>query len=257
MKLSMIAVALATVAAVPAFAADLPRRSAPPPYLPPIPIFTWTGFYVGVNAGAAFSDNKNRYTPAGFATPITGYGYGNSSDTSFTGGGQLGYNWQMSQFVLGIEADINYLDRTNANRSFVAPVGTAYYSARASSDDNYFGTVRGRIGYAWDRFLVYGTGGLAYGGGLGKSTISTYNAAGVRTATYTNGNDDTDIGYALGGGVEYAFTNNWSVKAEYLYVNLGSQNRTYVATTGPAGTSFVGKRDNDFSVARVGLNYKF
>ena len=88
--------------------------------------------------------------------------------------------------------------------------------------------------------------------------MRTFNGAGTQTGTYLGSDDDDTIGYTVGGGLEYAFTNNWSVKAEYLYVDLGSKKTTYTSTDPAlAGTSFTGKRDNDFSVARVGLNYKF
>ena len=225
-----------------AHAADLPRRQAPPPPLV-LPVFTWTGFYAGVNAGYALSEGKSSFTDATYGT-VSDAGQGGG----FAGGGQIGYNYQLtpgSGLVLGFETDIQGVAQSRAN---VGTIGTTpYYNVSPSLD--YFGTVRGRVGYAFDRVLVYGTGGFAYGGG----STSSY------AASYTDTLPSTSrTGYAVGGGLEYAFTEKLSAKAEALYINLAkrsSGSATYDSTV-PAyyGT---GSSDTGFAVVRAGVNYRF
>ncbi|WP_331312845.1 hypothetical protein [Methylobacterium mesophilicum] len=160
-----------------AFAADLPRRAAPPPVFTPVPVFTWTGAYFGINAGYAFdaSDRNTGNTfavPFPYAAPGTVASFRNRSQDGFSGGGQIGYNYQFtpgSGVVIGFEADAQYLDfGRNRNNAFVSgAVAPGYYltDPRGLSSLDFFGTVRGRLGYAFDRTLVYGTGGFAYGSG--------------------------------------------------------------------------------------------
>ena len=207
--------ALGLVAAGAASAADLPSRKGPvvaPVY---VPVFTWTGFYVGANAG---------------------YGWGNTSTNNlgqvgdldgFVGGGQVGYNYQIGQFVLGAEADFQGADLSSGSNIFGTSVKT-----------EYFGTVRARLGWAIDRWMPYITGGWAYGNV--KTAIPGIGFSSDRTHTG---------GYAIGAGVEYAFTNNLVAGVEYLYVDLGEKN-----IINNIGTAKVGA---DFSVVRARLSYKF
>ena len=236
-------VAIAAITASSVLAADLPRRTAPPvaPYI--VPIFTWTGFYLGLNAGAAFNDSRTQNSAF-----FNGY---NQNGTSFTGGGQAGYNYQMGQFVLGLETDINYLGKTTNNNNSFGSYGNN------NNRDGYFGTVRGRIGFALDRALFYGTGGLAYGRTNMQSAFVGPDAFGTPRAfySYNNNNDRTKIGYAVGGGIEYALTNNWSIKGEYLYVDLGRSNNAYFDAG--TGLSFTSNAQNRNHIARAGVNYRF
>ena len=229
-----------------AYAADLPSRRAPPAaYVPPVPIFTWTGFYVGVNAGGAFRANNNNVAPLfpGLA-PFAVANNGNGNNARFIGGGQAGVNWQINQFVLGVEGDGQVLVGSNNNNNNFFGFGNNGNNTR------FLGTVRGRGGIAFDRFLVYGTGGVAFGTG---PTINNFNpfllGAGPFLNNATNGNN-WRVGYAVGAGVEYAFLNNWSVKLEYLYTDLGRTNNN--------GFFF---NNNNFRernhIVRAGLNYKF
>jgi outer membrane immunogenic protein len=211
--------ALAVLTAGAAIAADIPSRRAAP--LAPIynaPAFTWTGLYVGANAGYSFG----RFTRDGrlFEDP-----------NGISGGGQIGYNYQIGQFVVGLEADLQAAD-LKANGGLTLPAGS-------SAKVDYFGTVRGRLGItAFERALIYVTGGYAYG--QGKLSIPL------------RGSDDNmHSGYALGAGVEYALTNNWTVRGEYMYVDLTE--KTYNGSTG----LFVGRSGAEFSTVRAGVNYKF
>jgi outer membrane immunogenic protein len=214
--------ALGLVAAGAASAADLPSRKGPvvaPVYAP---IFTWTGFYVGVNAGYGFGN----YDVKGAVTNTIG------DPDGFIGGAQVGYNYQFGQFVAGLETDLQYSDMKSSRANLIG--GTN------KGELEYFGTVRARFGVAYDRFLPYITGGFAYG--QNKVTVS---GLGISTS-----DDNTHFGYTVGAGLEYAFTNNLTAKIEYLYTDLGE--KRYFSAAG-VGT----KIGNDFSVVRAGLNYKF
>jgi len=281
-----------------ALAADLPRRAAPPPVFTPVPVFTWTGFYAGFNAGYGFNTADTRAptvvgVPAGanaassvFVTgagvPTTGvlaFGNRNSND-GFVGGGQIGYNYQFtpgSGVVVGIEADAQYVDfGRGRNNAFIVPgralaPGALVFNPNGFSGLDFFGTVRGRLGYAWDRTLVYATGGFAYGSGGGRDF-----------GLPNSSRDDFQTGWVVGGGVEYAlptdsFLNFFrssavTLKVEGLYVNLDQGNRNNgvfaqnaaggqvsvfspgVVSVGPANLY---RRETEFAVVRAGLNYKF
>lgn len=217
--------ALGLLAAGAASAADLPSRKGPveAPYYPPV--FTWTGFYVGVNAGYAWGeiDSTNLGIIGGFDDP-----------DGFTGGGQIGYNYQIGQFVLGLEADFQGAD-------LKASAFDAFTGISASNELNWWGTVRARAGYAFDRFLPYVTGGFAYGNVKNK----------ISDGFVSFSDDNTQYGWTLGAGLEYAFTNNLTAKVEYLYVDLDKESISV-----PGGT-FVSEVGTKFSVVRAGLNYKF
>ena len=267
---SLLAVAALATCSAGAMAADLPMRSAPPaPYLPPPPLFTWTGFYIGANAGASFENKAGTVTPSGFTaangfvntTNTFGPFKGGSDGAGFVGGGQIGYNVQAGMFVYGLEADIDYFGGGNSGtRTFadnnVYPGGSLTLTRRGG--DGYLGTVRGRLGLAaFDRTLLYVTGGLAYGDyGTSYRLGQFSNPAGNNVINFTgNPNSDTRIGYALGAGVEYAITQNISAKVEYLYTDLGS--RTYTLTNPNTLAVLNVKSDGSSQLARVGLNYKF
>jgi outer membrane immunogenic protein len=231
---------LATVAvfgfAGAAAAADLPSRYAPPPVIAAVPVFTWTGFYVGVNAGYGWNtqDNNN------FVDPVTGIVSNGGNDGGFVGGGQVGYNYQIGQFVIGLETDIQYADLGGGRNTF----GQAAFLGD-SNDGNWFGTVRARAGFAIDRALIYATGGFAYGDiGAGSSVFVAPNGQ-----IFAGSSSSTNTGWVVGGGLEYAFTDNLTAKIEGLYVNLDTENNNFGA--------FANNDNAEFGVVRAGLNYKF
>lgn len=208
--------ALGILAAGAASAADLPSRKGPVAAPVYVPVFTWTGFYVGANAGYGWGN-------------VNGNNLGQIGDLDgFVGGGQIGYNYQIGQFVIGAEADFQGADLGNGSNLGLASVKT-----------EYFGTVRARVGVAFDRFLPYITGGWAYGNV--KTSIPAIAFSADRSHTG---------GWVIGGGLEYAFTNNLIGGVEYLYVDLGEKN---VLNNG-FGQAKVG---TDFSVVRARLSYKF
>ena len=231
--------------------------------LAPVPIFTWTGFYVGVNAGYGWQNNNDNsfFVPAG-TFPITApaasgiVSFAEDDGDGFVGGGQIGYNYQMGTFVIGLEADLQWADLGGSNGTAFIPASfpATFVPAGAAGGVDWFGTVRARLGFAVDRALIYATGGFAYGG-----TDSGNNGI-------FDNNDDTRTGWVLGGGVEYAFTQNLTAGLEGLWVNLDGDNKgTFVGTEVIGGTVTPvyatgvdrGDDENDFFVARAKLNFKF
>ncbi len=242
-----------------AFAADLGARTTKPtPYVVAPALYTFTGFYIGANAGYAFSNSNsaryignNVYTGLGANLPQS---FSVSRD-GFSIGAQAGYNQQFGQFVAGVEADIAYTD-LKRSQVVVAPLA----SAVAKAENTYVGTLRGRLGFVpVDRLMLYVTGGLAYGESKLSNSITGTGA--LTGATWSGSKSDTRFGYALGAGAEYAVTNNISIKGEYLYYNLGRRTVTAGPTSaialasGAAGV--LRTSDNSFSLVRAGLNYKF
>jgi outer membrane immunogenic protein len=233
-----IASAIATVVAVPAFAADLPTAKPAPAFVPP-PIFSWTGFYAGINAGAAWNNGGNVtiFDPTIPATRVFGVG----STVAFIGGGQLGFNYQIGAFVWGIETDIQGL--TAGGKSInVGPYG--FLHIPNNTNGGWLGTARGRLGYAIDRTLLYVTGGVAYGG-FNNNPLNN------------SGNATSNVGYAVGGGVEYAFDRHWTVKLEGLYVNLNAGSKTINIVNGGNVYTVTGHPGNGGGIVRAGVNYLF
>jgi outer membrane immunogenic protein len=241
-----------------AAAADLPRRAvAPAPVVAVAPVFTWSGLYAGINGGYVWNETNARLrgttglTAPQIAALPTG---GSLDDDGFTIGGHVGGNMQFGMFVAGIEADIAYTDIARS-RTFAVPAGVFTPLAvgagtlTVGSDLDFLGTVRGRLGLAFDRFMVYGTGGFAYGGV--NDRYST-NFGGV-AFDLNGGNDDVHVGYAVGVGAEYAFTTNLIVGVEYLYYDLGREN----ITVGTAAQNATYRINHDGDVVRGRLSFKF
>jgi len=227
-----------------ASAADLPVRTAPPaPVIAAVPLFTWTGFYVGVNAGYGWNTNNNNN---GFFDPATGtfFASSGSNDGGFVGGGQIGYNYQIGAFVVGAEADIQYADIGGGGNNVFG----------GGNNGNWFGTLRARAGVAFDRALIYATGGFAYGdiGGTRGSCFAGDVFVGC------SGGSDTNTGWTLGGGVQYAIPVNWfgssatTFGVEGLYVKLDSNNNNIFNDV-----AFTNRSNGEFCVVRAKLNFKF
>ena len=230
-----------------AFAADLPSRRAPPVYAPPpaIPVFTWTGVYVGGQVGYAF----NRDSAFASAT-ANGVGLASTSakENGVIGGAHIGYNFSTQSLpflggalgtggVFGIEGDV---DGTSARARY------ALGGIGVTGSDKIQGSIRGRLGFAVDRTLFYATGGAAFGG-LKNSYVNGITGA-------TDSLSRTRVGYTVGGGVEYAITNNWSLRAEYRYTDFGHY--TDVLGGATAGGVAVRHHETDNRV-QAGFSYKF
>jgi len=242
-----------------ALAADIIPLKAPPP-----PIWTWTGFYIGGNVGYSWGKANWVYdNPSG-----TGTNSGSEKLDGFIGGLQVGYNWQLNQtWVLGLEADIQG-SAEKGSSGFSDPyfcdscLGGAEEAVNGAvgSDIRWFGTVRGRAGVLINpTVLLYGTGGLAYGGISASGSFMDTAPAPICTPAACNwGFNQTTIkiGWTVGGGVEGAIADsrNWTWKVEYLYVNYGTLSGNGFSTdVGPYSWS-TNVTDN---VLRVGVNYIF
>lgn len=222
-RILLAACAVAIALVQPSNAADLARPiyKAPPYYVAP---FSWTGFYVGINGGYGWGKADVSNTAGSFTT---------DNQDGWLVGGTIGYNLQTGVWVWGIEGDLDYaLIKGNATNTVTCGTGSCEVK------NSWFGTARGRIGYAAGRFMPFITGGAAF--------------AGLKV-TPTNGNSssDTTTGWTVGGGLEYAFLGAWSAKAEYLYADLGTA--TCEASVCGLATDIKPK----VNIVRVGLNYRF
>ena len=227
-----------------AHAADLGAAPAEP--AAPIPYaFNWTGFYIGDNVGYGFGGHDR----VGLDVPYEGRkanDVGTLEDSGVFGGVQAGFNYQLGSFVFGFEADIQGSGISDMIRSHLILLNERDTVIGRSRVD-WFGTVRPRIGFAWDRVRLYGTGGLAFGGiDYRVSADSVFGRTDLKS-------DDTQVGWTAGAGIEYAFMDNWSAKLEYKYVNFG---KNYVAGR-QNGLIVTTDETPDFQSVSVGLNYRF
>jgi outer membrane immunogenic protein len=260
MKKLLLALAFAGLGTGSALAADLatrPYTKAPPPVI--TPAYNWKGFYVGVNAGAVLSRSAFDYTPSNFFAGVTTLGPDGTARfnrTGFTGGGQAGYNWQTGAFVLGVEGDINYTDVRSVGSITRGPVPglSLGYTVSESSKSDWLATARARAGVTAGNALFYVTGGLAVADYNFTQTGLFPNCPCATTATISK----TKVGWTVGAGVEYAINAAWSVKAEYLYVDIGSE--SFADNLGAFGlpqASFTHDVRLTENIGRVGLNYRW
>ena len=272
-----------------ATAADLAARPyTKAPVVAPVAAYDWSGFYLGVNLGGSWSDNSHDYvmpftapgnvfancaTPAGVVAPVpTGPNpFDLSADcsrpSSFIGGGQIGYNWQAGTWLFGLEADgawqrlIQHSFTRFGGNGSLQMGGVANDTAYFRSEQGALGTFRGRVGYAPGPWLLYATGGLAVGNV--KHSLTEVLDPGVSCPTAPTGscrtgsNDVTKTGWTVGAGAEWMFARNWSVGAEYLYVDLGSTTVTLAPTGGFFATTSSATFEDREHIARVKLNYHF
>jgi outer membrane immunogenic protein len=263
-KFLMTVAVFATLAGGPAIAADMALKAAPP-----APVYNWTGFYIGGNVGYSWgtSDSTvNFLDPAGFVIASSS---GSFSLDGVIGGGQIGYNWQTGSWVWGLEADIQASGQ-NGTGTFTCAAGCSVLgpvTETLNQKIDWFGTARGRLGFTvTPTLLLYATGGLAYGDIETNGTISdptTFSTHALKS------------GWTAGGGIEDHVTPNWSVKLEYLFMDLGNVSSNGAITTGVIipgvphnciaacpvnhlSTTFAssGSGITD-SILRLGVNYKF
>ncbi len=285
MRKLLIVTAVAVLGATGVQAADIPAR----PYTKaPVvkPATNWTGFYAGLNAGYGFNDPTVSFTGGdpliqsflafgcpGCATPIPPASFNIGGGTF---GGQLGYNWQIAPtWLVGFETDFNSFRASNTVSSYFTLGIVTGPNMLASQSIEWFGTARARLGWLpSNNLLVYGAGGFAYGqmnesvamnvNGIGAIAVGpgySYSCPGQGANCFIGSQSRIATGYTVGGGLEYALSRNVSIKAEYLYVNLGSTSARAVAVVTVGGlppASFVANySDYHFNVVRFGANYRF
>ena len=293
MKSVVLGVLSLAALAAPAFAADMSYPvKAPPPIV--VPVFSWTGFYIGANVGYGgdkfrypFSAFADRYESEGDAEAAARFGEPQNlpegfeledsldlkgafdlTSSGFFGGGQIGYNYQFdNSWVIGVEADFEWSGiegelSGNANL-FYFDEQIAGLRFSAGSEIEWFGTIRARLGYAWDRVFLYGTGGAAYGKVKSHGSISFFDGMGGDWEGDSVSKSDTQWGWTVGAGLEYAITDHWTFKTEYLYVDLGKQTLFKgqdEGFIGPDDYLVVGAKidvETKFHTIKAGLNYKW
>jgi len=255
-------------------AADLRMPvKAPPPVA--AAVSTWTGFYIGVNGGYSWGRSRNTgafVTSPGGVAIVGGAGtaLGNGFDLNGgLAGGQIGYNWQMSNWLIGLEGDGQWASERGSSTFLCAapvlggclpgltfiPPGATGTSGTITQKIDAFGTFRGRLGWlVTPEVLLYGTGGLAVGDVRTNLTLAGFTAAGAPVAVAASGST-TRLGWTAGAGIEAMFARNWSAKIEYLYMDLGSFNST-VALVPPGIALNVNSKVTD-NILRAGINYHF
>jgi outer membrane immunogenic protein len=239
----------AACAATAANAADIEQPNIPPPVPPavyapaPPAIYNWTGFYIGVDGGYGWASSTGRATVAG--GPFNGLSVANSASVQGAiAGGVIGFNWQTGPLVLGIEGDGEWSGQSNT-LNFSCGAGCNLSETGAIK---WLATARARVGYAFDRLLIYGTGGVAW---LNATDNLNASAGGITANLLSL--SSTPIGFAVGGGVEYAFTNNISARAEYLFMQAAATASAPIPIVGGTITETGTIRDN---LVRAGINIR-
>jgi outer membrane immunogenic protein len=209
-------------------AAHLPVKAPPPPA--PVMAYNWTGFYIGGNAGGKWSQYHSTISdPFGRALDFKG-----SGDASFVGGGQIGYMWQTGQWVFGVEGDI---DATRLSKTFTAVnfVGPFVPGDTLALRNDWQASARGRVGYAWDRNLIYFTGG---GSWANIKAAANFIPVGALPGAVIAG-DRTPFGWTIGGGLDYGVAPGWSLGVEYRFTSYQNDNaRSFgLLTTGVGGVT--------------------
>lgn len=261
-KFVIASIAAFALSAGSAAAADLRMPVKAPPLAPTY--YDWSGFYIGLNGGYSWGNSTTTFTgtsvvPGGAIAPFST----SQSMDGWLGGAQIGYNWQFNKnWLLGVEADIQGTGQTgsvalpavtgNACVLLVCPFTT---TGSLSQKLPWFGTARLRLGVLpSDRWLVYVTGGLAFG--EIDSTLTVTNTVGAAAATVSASNNTTQAGWTIGGGVEWFVAQHWTAKAEYLYMDFGTINNAFAPALAAYATLNTNSRVTD-NIFRVGIDYHF
>ena len=247
-RLVFASVALSVGAGSAALAADLPPPVAPPPrapamYVPVVPPYNWSGFYIGGNLGAGWNSG-------GSVSDTLGSTFSGSGQTvKFLGGGQVGVNYEFwGGVVIGAEAMFDWLPNTTNTFNATDPVGN---TASATFNSRWLTTATGKLGYAWDRVLLYGKAGGAWVG-ANNPNLTVNGAPATLTSSTTN-----NFGWTAGIGVEWAFGGGWSARAEYDYIGLQNQSVTTPASLPAFAGDTININNRNISMFTAGVNYKF
>lgn len=258
-KLTTIATAIVAFGFVGAAnAADMPTKM--PVKAMPVPVaYNWTGWYVGANAGYGWSSSTNPSfnlsdtTALGYATYVANGGFPTLSlnPKGVLGGLQIGYNFQQANWVWGAEADLQAAGLKDSSTITVTPPASVTGTSTVEHGLRWFGTLRGRAGYAMNNWLFYGTGGLIYGGvhsSLTQNSTNGYFATDSHTATRA--------GWTVGAGTEVGWA-KWTAKFEYLYFDMGRDTVNLLGTGVFTGISYSASQKTAGHIVRLGLNYRF
>jgi outer membrane immunogenic protein len=251
-KLMAATIALAAFT-IPVLAADLPVRQYAPSVVAPLG-YNWNGFYVGAHLGGAWASRDFNQTIAGAALVVSG----TNKPSGVVGGGQIGANWQFApNWLVGIEADVSGADLKDTV-STTSPGGAV---VNWHDKIDLFGTVRGRLGYVIDNWLLYGTGGFAW---VDDKFTRTQAVAGPLSpaAGLVVSNSNTATGWVAGAGVEWGFARSWTARVEYLHIDVQGQTLGFATPIGPGGGAGIGAfavNENHLTIdtVRAGVNYLF
>ena len=252
MKVILLSTVSVLALAFGASAADLPVRPAPPPIVkaPPPPIVSWTGFYLGIQGGAAWHEGKFVDLNGAF-DPTTAASTYKADKTGGIFGVNAGYNLQSGNLVVGLEGDTNWVG-AKATSSNPQPGSCGSPCAVLSAlDVRWLATVRARVGLAVDATLFYATGGVAFGG-VRDTGYTTLNGAPTITRFDS---DKTKTGWTAGGGIEHMFGPNWTARAEVRYVDFGKTN--VACTPAPCSFGYRGEFANSLVTGLVAVDFKF
>jgi outer membrane immunogenic protein len=227
------AVAALVLGTTAAAAADLPMKVKAPP---PVAIYDWTGFYIGIAGGGSLGQSNHIDRATGLSDTL---GYNVKGGLV---GGTLGYNWQFSSFVFGLEGDISWVGEYGSHIDIGLAGDPAFQSF---TKETWLATARARFGYAVNNLLFYGTGGYAGAGVTAGIKDSNTNALLVSSTSTRNG-------WTAGGGLEWGFAPNWSAKFEWLYMKFENKGFNTLVAEGPRGSVPL-----DDNVVRAGINYRF
>jgi outer membrane immunogenic protein len=241
-KLLLLATVAAGIAGVSGtgLAADLPVKAPMPAPLPP---FSWTGFYIGGNIGGAWAHRDVTDT-------LRGLNFSATSDGVFIGGTQVGFNYQMGGFVLGVEGDFDWAGHNNSNNG-AGVVVPGVGAVRVTANDKWIATLAARFGFAFDHWLLYGKAG---GGWVGANNFTITND--TTGASISGGSSNSNSGFVVGAGIEYAITNFWTLKGEYDYLGL-SNSRTLIIPVGALAGDVFTNRSRNVQMFKVGFNFLF
>jgi outer membrane autotransporter protein len=219
------------------------------PLLSPTPVYNWNGFYVGGHLGFAAESSTVTETPLDTAIATSG----SATSNSIMGGAQIGFNWVIvPHIVIGFEWDVS-------GASFTASPATAFGGGGAvgwSDSIDWFGTARGRLGYAFDNWMVYGTGGFAWAReALTRTQLTAGPTSPPAGATFSL--SDIKTGWSAGAGVEWGFAPNWNARLEYLYISLAQDTTPYTAPSPIAARTFNVSESFTLQTVRLGVNYRF
>ena len=233
--------ALAAFTAGPAIAADMVVKAPVYKAPPQVAVYNWTGSYIGGNVGIGFARTK-AYSPDGTIDDSFLVGFADTY-SGFTGGVQLGYNWQFAPtWVFGVEGDIGYLGTRRSALDATQP------GLRTTVKSDFYSTIRARFGYAWDRTLLYATGGVAF-----VRLKDSFDCCDFPVDFDTTVRSVTKTGWTAGGGIETAVAANWTAKVEYLFIDVG---KVYVVQTDDAPFLDTMLYKHQFHVIKFGLNYR-
>lgn len=250
-KLTFVLAAAATaLVSAPSLAADL-RMPVKAPAVAPAPYFSWSGCYIGAHGGGGWGEKRWIAADALFGAPI-GTVLASHDVSGALAGGQIGCDWQTGGFVFGVEGSGSWSDISGSSSDLVGG------GLRTHSRIDALGTITGRIGWAWDRSLLYVKGGGAIAGDSYRGTCETLAGdcfgRGLAIGDTDARADETRWGWLVGAGVEYAFTPNWSAKLEYNYMDFGRESVNFALVGGRTRTVDI---DQHVHVVKVGINYRF